>query len=91
MRFKMIIQMILLIALVVDIKIRMDTLFRTGWKGDQSITVYQPKPKHTAIPGFVYGGLIASLVDCHGTGSAALFLHRKNGHRARCGDRRHAL
>src|SRR5690606_32565309 len=33
-----------------------------------------------AIPGFVYGGVIASLVDCHGTGSAALALHRKNGH-----------
>ncbi|MBR7553683.1 PaaI family thioesterase [Allobacillus sp. GCM10007491] len=55
-------------------------LFRTGWKGDQSVTVYQPEPKHTAIPGFIYGGLLASLVDCHGTGSAALFLHRKNGH-----------
>lgn len=25
------------------------------------------------------GGLIASLIDCHGSGSAALGLHRKNG------------
>ena len=33
-----------------------------------------------ALPGFVYGGLIGSLIDCHGTGSAALALHRKNGH-----------
>ncbi len=32
------------------------------------------------IPGFIYGGLIASLIDCHGSGSAALALHRKNGH-----------
>ncbi len=31
------------------------------------------------IPGFIYGGLIASLMDCHGSGSAALALHRKNG------------
>ncbi|MFD1361294.1 PaaI family thioesterase [Lentibacillus salinarum] len=55
--------------------------FRTGWDGDQTVTIYTPKPEHTAIPGFVYGGLIASLIDCHGTGSASLALHRKNGHK----------
>ena len=55
---------------------------RTGWDrdGNQTITTYHPRDEHKAIPGFVYGGLMASLVDCHGTGSAALFLHRKNGH-----------
>ena len=25
----------------------------------------------TSIPGYVYGGLLASLIDCHGTGTAA--------------------
>ncbi|HEX7065527.1 MAG TPA: PaaI family thioesterase [Bacillales bacterium] len=54
--------------------------FRTSWQGDQTVTEYTPLPEHTAIPGFVYGGLIASLMDCHGTGSASLALHRKNGH-----------
>jgi acyl-coenzyme A thioesterase PaaI-like protein len=54
--------------------------FRTGWQGEQTITIYEPLPEHTAIPGFVYGGLIASLIDCHGTGSASLALHQKNGH-----------
>jgi len=54
--------------------------FRTGWQGEQTLTIYTPKPEHLALPGFVYGGLIASLIDCHGTGSAALALHRKNGH-----------
>ncbi|MEI3613402.1 PaaI family thioesterase [Pseudogracilibacillus sp. SO30301A] len=53
---------------------------RTGWDGDNTLTIYQPRKEHTAIPGFIYGGLIASLIDCHGTGSAALALHRKNGH-----------
>lgn len=53
---------------------------RTGWDGESTVTFYKPKPEQTAVPGFVYGGLIASLVDCHGTGSAALALHRKNGH-----------
>ncbi len=54
--------------------------FRTGWQGEETVTYYEPSSKHIAIPGFVYGGLIASFVDCHGTGSAALALHRKNGH-----------
>ncbi len=30
------------------------------------------------ISRFLYGGLLASLIDCHG--SAALALHHKNGH-----------
>jgi hypothetical protein len=38
-------------------------------------TCYHP-PEHTAIPGFVYGGLIASLIDCHGTGTAAAAAYR---------------
>ncbi|MFI8688713.1 PaaI family thioesterase [Rossellomorea sp. NPDC077527] len=53
--------------------------FRTGVEGDHTVTIYTPKPEHTALPGFVYGGLIASLIDCHGTGSAAIALHQKNG------------
>jgi acyl-coenzyme A thioesterase PaaI-like protein len=53
--------------------------FRTGWQGENTITIYHTLAEQTAIPGFVYGGLIASLIDCHGTGSAALALHRKNG------------
>src|SRR5690625_6386417 len=52
----------------------------TGWEGDKTITIYEPRPEHKAIPGFIYGGLIASLVDCHGTGSASAALHKKNGH-----------
>ncbi|WHP42737.1 PaaI family thioesterase [Lysinibacillus boronitolerans] len=53
---------------------------RTGWHGEKTITIYTPESKYMGIPGFIYGGLIASLIDCHGTGSAALALHRKNGH-----------
>ena len=53
--------------------------FRTGWDGDRTVSIYNPKKEHMALPGFVYGGVIGSFVDCHGTGSAALYLHRKNG------------
>jgi len=54
--------------------------FRTGWQGENTLTIYNPSPDHIALPGFVYGGVVASLIDCHGTGSAAMMLHRKNGH-----------
>lgn len=52
---------------------------KTRWDGDHTLTVFVPKEYHTAIPGFVYGGLLASLIDCHGTGSAALALARERG------------
>lgn len=44
---------------------------KTFWDGDETVTRFTPQPYHTAIPGYVYGGLIASLIDCHGTGTAA--------------------
>ncbi|RFA35655.1 thioesterase [Virgibacillus dokdonensis] len=53
---------------------------KTVWDGEQTVTTYTPRKEHTAIPGFVYGGLLASLIDCHGTGSASMALHKKNGH-----------
>ncbi|WP_297369195.1 PaaI family thioesterase [Acidocella sp.] len=52
---------------------------KTFWEGDETVTRFTPKPYHTAVPGFVYGGLIASLVDCHGTGSAAAAAYRAEG------------
>lgn len=36
-----------------------------------TIAHHTPDKMYTAIPGFVYGGMIASLIDCHGTGSAS--------------------
>lgn len=44
---------------------------KSYWDGDETVAHFQPKPYHTAIPGYVYGGLLASLIDCHGTGTAA--------------------
>ncbi len=52
---------------------------KTRWDGDETVTVYTPQPYHIAIPGYVYGGLIASLFDCHGTGTAALAAYRMEG------------
>jgi acyl-coenzyme A thioesterase PaaI-like protein len=52
---------------------------KTRWDGDETVSVFTPRPEHTAIPGYVYGGLIASLVDCHGTGTAAAAAYRAAG------------
>ena len=54
--------------------------FPHGLAGDKTITVYTLQPEHTGgIPDFAYGGLLASLIDCHSAGSASLYLQRKNG------------
>ena len=52
---------------------------KTVWEGDESVTRYTPRPEHMAIPGYVYGGLIASLIDCHSTGTAAAAMYRQEG------------
>jgi acyl-coenzyme A thioesterase PaaI-like protein len=44
---------------------------RSFWDGDEAVCHFDPGPHHIAIPGYVYGGLIASIIDCHGTGTAA--------------------
>ena len=44
---------------------------RSFWDGDESVARFTPAPHHMAVPGYVYGGLLASLIDCHGTGTAA--------------------
>jgi acyl-coenzyme A thioesterase PaaI-like protein len=52
---------------------------KTVWEGDETVSRFTPKHYHTAIPGYVYGGLIASLLDCHGTGGAAAAALRRKG------------
>ncbi|MBK7407062.1 MAG: PaaI family thioesterase [Saprospirales bacterium] len=49
---------------------------KSFWDGEETVAEFTPQPYHTAIPGYVYGGLIASLIDCHGTGSAAAAMAR---------------
>jgi len=54
--------------------------FRDGdGDADETVAHFTPGPAHVAIPGFVYGGLLASLIDCHGTGTAAAAGYRAAG------------
>ena len=52
---------------------------KSFWEGDETVCLFQPRSYHIAIPGYVYGGLIASLIDCHSTGSAAAAAYREAG------------
>jgi acyl-coenzyme A thioesterase PaaI-like protein len=52
---------------------------KSYWDGEETVATFHPRPYHTAIPGYVYGGLIASLIDCHGTGTAAAAAYREAG------------
>lgn len=44
---------------------------RSEWQDGEAIARFTPAPYHIALPGFVYGGLIASLADCHAMATAA--------------------
>ena len=50
---------------------------KSYWDGDESVADFQPQEFHLAFPGYVYGGLIASLIDCHSTGTAAAAAYRQ--------------
>jgi acyl-coenzyme A thioesterase PaaI-like protein len=52
---------------------------RSFWDGEETVARFTPKPYHTAVPGFVSGGILASLVDCHGTGTASAVAGRAGG------------
>lgn len=52
---------------------------KSRWDGDEAVAYYLPREYHIAIPGYVYGGLIASLIDCHSTGTAAAASYRAAG------------
>jgi len=40
-------------------------------RGEEVVAHFTPSEHHIAVPGFVYGGLLASLVDCHAMATAA--------------------
>ena len=52
---------------------------KSYWEGEETVATFRPRPYHTAIPGYVYGGLLASLIDCHGTGSASAAAYKAAG------------
>jgi len=52
---------------------------KSYWDGDEAVAHFTPEKHHLAFPGYVYGGLIASIIDCHSTGTAAAASYRREG------------
>ena len=52
---------------------------KSVWANGESVARFNPAPYHIALPGFVYGGLIASLIDCHAMATAAAASMEKAG------------
>jgi len=52
---------------------------KSHWDGDETVANFEPQPYHCGITGFVYGGLIASLMDCHAMGTATAAAYRAEG------------
>ncbi len=44
---------------------------QSTWSDGVAIARFLPAPYHLSMPGYVYGGLIASLIDCHAMATAA--------------------
>lgn len=49
------------------------------WAGDEVVARFLPLAHHISLPGFVYGGLLASLIDCHAIATAAATAARSAG------------
>ena len=53
---------------------------KSYWQGEESVCRFTPDPKYTVgFPGFLYGGMIASLIDCHAAGTASAAKAREDG------------
>ncbi|MBN1498354.1 MAG: PaaI family thioesterase [Spirochaetes bacterium] len=50
---------------------------KSFWEGDESVCTVKPEPYHIGMKGFVYGGFIASVIDCHSTATAAAAAYRR--------------
>ena len=44
---------------------------KSRWEGEEAVAHFAPGIHHIAVPGFVYGGLLASLIDCHAMATAS--------------------
>jgi len=51
----------------------------SAWEGDEVVARFTPRPEHISVPGYVYGGLVAALIDCHAMATAAAHAERLAG------------
>src|SRR5215471_21118285 len=51
-------------------------------RGESVVARFTPELHHISVPGFVYGGLLASLADCHAMATAAAAEMAESGNAA---------
>lgn len=52
---------------------------KSFWAGDEVVCAWRPQLHHIGHPGILYGGMIASVVDCHCIWTASAHAHRRAG------------
>jgi acyl-coenzyme A thioesterase PaaI-like protein len=54
---------------------------KSNWEGEESVCYYRAPEYYTGgFPNNVYGGFLASLIDCHSAATAAAASHRDQGY-----------
>lgn len=43
---------------------------KSYWEDEETIATFIPQKHHLAFPGILNGGIISTIIDCHGTGTA---------------------
>ncbi|TFG30293.1 PaaI family thioesterase [Candidatus Thorarchaeota archaeon] len=43
---------------------------KSYWEDEETVATFIPKEHHLAFPGILNGGIISTIIDCHGTGTA---------------------
>jgi acyl-coenzyme A thioesterase PaaI-like protein len=52
---------------------------KSFWAGEDVVCAWRPESHHIGHPGILYGGMIASVVDCHCIWTATAHAHRAAG------------
>lgn len=52
---------------------------KSFWAGEDVVCAWRPQPHHIGHPGILYGGMIASVIDCHCIWTAVAHAHRAHG------------
>lgn len=56
---------------------------KSYWEADESVCRFTVQPQYSGgVPGYAYGGMIASLIDCHSSATASAAKMRAEGLKA---------
>lgn len=52
---------------------------KSFWSGEEVVCAWRGQPFHIGHPGYLYGGVLACVVDCHCIWTAVAYAHRQAG------------